>query len=125
MSLVLALVVWLLAVGCSTREALPAPSLPLVPTPDAAFRRVPPTAEYSPAVVDVDIPVVESEQLANGLTLWVVPRADTERVAMNLVIHGAGNLGCSEDGLARTTGRLLSDGGVNWHDGSVVYPPTV
>ena len=80
MSRILFSAVLLFVSACgSSREQLPEPSLPLVPTPAEDFRKSAPAPEQ---VRPLDLPYVHRERLPNGLTLILLRIPDAPLAAI-------------------------------------------
>lgn len=93
-------------VGCgSSRVALPPPIRPLIPTPDEAFRREPPTPGPS---APLQLPGVFRHRLDNGLTLLLVQRLGATTAAVRYVTRRGGEAGPTDlAGRAFLVGRLI------------------
>lgn len=68
--------------GCGGSGGLPSPRHPLTRAPDEAFRRVPPPTPDAPPL---RAPAMTQVQLANGLTLVVIPRPGWPTVSVAVV----------------------------------------
>jgi zinc protease len=93
--------------ACSQRPALPAPTLPLTPSPDATFRAQPPPVEVTPLTP----PEVRSAELANGMRILVVERPALPLVSLAWASQSARDSpALHERGLAALTARALTQG---------------
>lgn len=97
----------LLLAACSHRTALPEPTRPLTPSPDAPFRATPPDVEVTP----VHPPEVRTADLANGMRILVVERPALPLVTLIWTSQAAHD-GDSprEAGLAALTAHALTQG---------------
>src|SRR5262245_55622246 len=75
----------MLAMSCSLWSELPRPTMPLTPTPDAEFRRRPPSATTDELLHP---PPVARAKLPNGLQILVVE--DPRRPVVSVAFAGAG-----------------------------------
>jgi zinc protease len=113
-----------LAIACNAPE-LPAPALPLVQTPDAAFRKARPPLSV-PSEQSNGAPAVQNTTLSNGVTLWVVNRPNVPYVALNLVARDAGTAsGAAPGERIHLTARSVVEGGTVWEAQKVVKPPLI
>jgi zinc protease len=101
----LALVV--LVAACSSRVALPEPTRPLTPSPDAPFRAAPPPVEATRVLP----PDVRTAELANGMRILVVERPALPLVTLVWASHAAHDGDAPhEAGLAALTAYALTQG---------------
>jgi zinc protease len=113
-------------VGSCARQTLPEPSRPLVSTPDAPFRQVPPPLRPTSDEFGRSLPSVDTATLSNGLLLWVAHRPQLPYVALLLASRDAGTLrGFAPPERIRLTARSLVEGGTVWTDNRVVEPPLI
>ncbi|HTQ07174.1 MAG TPA: pitrilysin family protein [Polyangiaceae bacterium] len=96
-----------LLAACTQRPELPAPVLPLTPSPDEPFRATPPAVEATP----LDAPEVRSAVLTNGMRVLVVERPALPLVTLAWASRGARDgAELHERGLAALTARALTTG---------------
>jgi len=104
--------------GCGHRPALPAPTLPLVTTPDAPFRAHRPEVNRAAAARSLQLPTVASARLSNGFVIWAVTQRQLPYVALSYVAADAGTAYAgSRPELVQFMVRSLVEGGTFWIDG--------
>ncbi len=97
-----------LVAGCTSRPELPAPSLPLTRTPDAAFRSRAPEPDASDAPAPPD---VQERKLQNGASVLVVERRERPAATVLVVVRRAGRESAAEPrGLGALVARTLRFG---------------
>jgi len=110
-----------LGCACAGRHELPAPSMPLVVTPDAPFRTTQP-APHEAGGEAAWIPEITEQRLENGLMVWVVSRPSSTSMVAGLVFPDAGaTTGADPTELLRLTARMLRDGGTRGPAQAVSY----
>ena len=104
----LALAAALAGAGCAARAALPPPTAPFTPTPDAAFRARAP--EPWPAIDPAPQVALQLLRLPNGLEVYYAERRDVPLVSLLYVSRAAKELESGvAPGLASFTGHALVD----------------
>lgn len=102
-----ALAGFVLLAACSQRVALPGPTLPLTPSPDAPFRAAVPLVEPTPP----SVPDVHSAELPNGMRILVVERPALPLVTLVWASQAARDGDAPhEAGLAALTANALTEG---------------
>lgn len=102
-----ALALLALLAACSNRVALPEPTRPLTPSPDAPFRATPPAIEATRVLP----PEVGTAELANGMRILVVERPALPLVTLVWASHAAHDGDApNEAGLAALTAYALTQG---------------
>jgi len=112
----------LLALACTPRQELPAPSRPFTVTPDEAFRERPPVLESGPELFAFEPQLFELE---NGMRVIVVERHELPVVAVAFANRAARDEGgTSQVGLSALTLSTI-DSGTRMENGETLFDLTV